>query len=130
MNPVPLMIIICGLDCFRSDLATWIEGWRQLGVATAVIEIPGTGDCPADPADGTSPDRVFSSLLDWVDRQDGLDSRRVCVWGFSTGGFYAIRVAHTHARRLLAVACLGGGCHYMFEPWWLDRVNQMEYPFE
>ncbi|KAF1816137.1 alpha/beta-hydrolase [Eremomyces bilateralis CBS 781.70] len=129
-NPAPLMIIITGLDGYRTELAVWIEGWRRHGVATAILEIPGTGDSPADPKDRTSPDRVFSSLLDWVDQQGGIDSGKVCAWGFSTGGFYAIRLAHTHAKRLAGVAALGGGCHYMFEPAWLDQVNHLEYPFD
>jgi dienelactone hydrolase len=129
-NPVPTVIIFTGLDGYRTELAVWMEGWRQIGVATIVLEIPGTGDCPAKASDPTSPDRLYSSLFDWVDSQEGLDNKKTAIWAFSTGGYYAIRVAHTHADRLAGVVALGGGCHYMFEREWLDNVNHLEYPFD
>lgn len=129
-SPVPLILIITGLDGYRTELAVWIEGWRQVGCACLVVEIPGTGDSPAAVSDPESPDREWSSLLDWVDKQEGIDSKSVVVWAFSTGGFYAIRLAHTHPDRLKGVVALGGGCHHMFDPEWLDSVNHLEYPFE
>ncbi|KAF2029938.1 alpha/beta-hydrolase [Setomelanomma holmii] len=129
-KPVPTVIIFTGLDGYRTELAVWMEGWRQQGVATIVLEIPGTGDCPATASDPMSPDRLYSSLFDWIDTQDALDSKKVAIWAFSTGGYYAIRVAHTHAERLAGVVALGGGCHHMFDPEWLDNVNHLEYPFD
>ena len=129
-KPVPTVIIFTGLDGYRTELAVWMEGWRQKGIATLVLEIPGTGDCPANPSDPTSPDRLYSSLFDWLDTQDALDAKKRAIWAFSTGGFYAIRVAHTHAERIAGVVALGGGCHYMFEKEWLDHVNHLEYPFD
>ncbi|KAH7356350.1 Alpha/Beta hydrolase protein [Pyrenochaeta sp. MPI-SDFR-AT-0127] len=129
-KPVPTVIIFTGLDGYRTELAVWMEGWRQVGVATIVLEIPGTGDCPANPSDPTSPDRLYSSLFDWVDQQDSLAKKKVAIWAFSTGGFYAIRVAHTHADKLAGVVALGGGCHHMFDKAWLNHVNHLEYPFD
>jgi dienelactone hydrolase len=129
-KPVPLVIIFTGLDGYRTELSVWMEGWRQQGVATIVLEIPGTGDCPADPSDRESPDRLYSSLFDWIGEQEGIDQKRIGIWAFSTGGYYAIRVAHTHADKLAGVAAQGGGCHYMFEPEWLNNVNHLEYPFD
>lgn len=128
--PVPTVVIFTGLDGYRTELAVWMEGWRQVGVATVVLEIPGTGDCPANASDPTSPDRLYSSLFDWMDAQPLLDSTKRAIWAFSTGGFYAIRVAHTHADRLAGVVALGGGCHHMFDREWLDNVNHLEYPFD
>lgn len=129
-SPVPTVIIFTGLDGYRTELAVWMEGWRQVGVATIVLEIPGTGDCPAAPSDPLSPDRLYSSLFDWVGAQEGINQKQVAIWAFSTGGYYAIRVAHTHADKLAGVVALGGGCHYMFTPEWLDNVNHLEYPFD
>lgn len=129
-NPVPVVIIMTGLDGYRTELAVWIEGWRRINVGVIVVEIPGTGDSPADRTDPKSPDREWSSLLDWIDTQEGIDNKKLCVWAFSTGGFYAIRLAHTHPDRLAGVVALGGGTHHMFDPEWLDEVNHLEYPFE
>ncbi|KAF2659528.1 alpha/beta-hydrolase [Lophiostoma macrostomum CBS 122681] len=129
-SPVPLVIIFTGLDGYRTELAVWMEGWRQQNVATIVLEIPGTGDCPAKADDSTSPDRLYSSLFDWVGKQEGIDQKKVAIWAFSTGGYYAIRVAHTHPDKLAGVVALGGGCHHMFDPAWLSEVNHLEYPFD
>jgi alpha-beta hydrolase superfamily lysophospholipase len=129
-NPAPAIIIITGLDGYRTELAVWAEGWRRNNVSIVVVEIPGTGDSPADAKDPLSPDRLFSSLLDWVDAQEYLDSKKICVWGFSTGGYYAVRLAHTHPDRLAGVVSHGGGFHHMFDNDWLDNVNHLEYPFE
>ncbi|KAF2102006.1 alpha/beta-hydrolase [Rhizodiscina lignyota] len=129
-KPAPVVIIFTGLDGYRTELAVWMEGWRRNGVGVIVVEIPGTGDCPATPKDPKSPDRLWSSLLDWCDQNKKIDSKRLCVWAFSTGGYYAIRVAHTHPDRLAGVVSLGGGCHHMFDREWLDEVNHLEYPFD
>jgi len=129
-KPVPCIMIITGLDGYRTELAVWADGWRKLGVAFVCVEMPGTGDSPADPKDPASPDRLYGDLLDWIDDQRQLDSGKLCVWAFSTGGYYAIRLAHTHSTRLAGVVALGGGCHYMFDDRWLNEVNHLEYPFE
>lgn len=129
-KPVPLVVVLSGLDGYRTELAVWIEPWSSKNVATIVLEIPGTGDSPADPKDPTSPEREWSSLFDWIDEQPEIDHSRVALWAYSTGGYYAIRLAHTHHDRLAGVVALGGGCHWMFSPQWLSRVNHLEYPFD
>ena len=127
---VPLVVIFTGLDGYRTELAVWKEGWRRVGCATLIVEIPGTGDNPGAPSDAKSPDRVWNSMFDWVAQQEAIDQSKVVNWGFSTGGYYSIRVAHTHAEKLRGVVALGGGCHYMFSPAWLDNADHLEYPFE
>ncbi len=74
----------------------------------------------------------MSSVLDWVAAaaaEYGFDVTRMVARGISTGGYYAMRVAHTHADCLFAVVAQGGGCHYMFDATWIGAQNQMEYPF-
>src|ERR1700761_1164052 len=121
-SPAPCVLIITGLDGYRTELAVWQQGWLQKGVATVIAEIPGTGDSPALRQDPTSPDRQWSSVLDWIDTQKAVDSKKVIVWGFSTGGYYALRIAHTHKDRLFASISLGGGAHHV-SPQNLDRVE-------
>lgn len=127
---VPLVVIFTGLDGYRTDLAVWKDGWAGLGVALLIVEIPGTGDNPGAPSDPESPDRVWTSMFDWIGQQACIDQSRVVNWGFSTGGYYSIRLAHTHGDRLKGVVALGGGCHHMFDAEWLDAANSLEYPFE
>jgi dienelactone hydrolase len=127
-SPVPCVVVVTGLDGYRTELAVWAEGWRQKDTAFVCLEIPGTGDSPADPKDITSPDRLFSSLIDWLNAQEAIDPKKKVIWGFSTGGYYTTRLAHTNPNDFAGFVNLGGGCHYMFEPAWLDEVNHLEYP--
>ncbi len=128
----PVLLFICGLDAYKTDHTPRTQAHVDHGFATLSFEIPGTGDCPAAPSDPTSPDRLVSSVLDWVrinaDKYE-FDPEKIVARGISTGGYYAFRVAHTHAEQLLAVVAQGGGCHYMFDPEWIQAQNQMEYPF-
>lgn len=128
----PVLLFICGLDAYRTDHTARTQQHVDRGYATLSFEIPGTGDCPAAPNDPTSPDRLMSSILDWVaanaERYD-LDVTKVVARGVSTGGYYAFRVAHTHADRLFAVVAQGGGSHHMFDAAWIAAQDQMEYPY-
>ena len=128
----PVVLFICGLDAYRTDHTPRTQQHVDQGCATLSFEIPGTGDCPAAPGDPASPDRLMSSVLDWVTGsagQYGFDKDKIVARGISTGGYYAFRIAHTHAQRLFAVVAQGGGAHHMFDPGWIDAQDQMEYPF-
>lgn len=129
-SPAPCILIVTGLDGYRTELAVWVKGWSQRDVAVVIAEIPGSADSPALRNDPTSPDRQWSSVLDWIDTHKEIDNKRVISWGFSTGGYYTIRMAHTHKDRLLGCVSLGGGCHHMFDREWLSHVDKLEYPFD
>lgn len=128
----PVVLFICGLDAYRTDHTPRTQQHVDRGYATLSFEIPGTGDCPAAPGDPVSADRLMSSVFDWLRAsatQHGFDLGTVVARGISTGGYYAFRVAHTHADRLFAVVSQGGGAHHMFDADWIRAQNQMEYPF-
>ena len=127
---VPTVLQIFGLDGYRTEFTPDSGRLTDRGWAAVAVEIPGTGDCPALRQDPKSPDRLWSSLLDWLDAQEWVDSKNIVVWGLSTGGHYAMRIAHTHRERLKGVVAQGGGCHHMFDKEWLDNVGHLEYPFE
>ena len=129
----PVVLFLCGLDAYKTDHTPRTQEHVDRGCATLSFEIPGTGDCPAAPSDPESPDRLMSSVLDWIKGSAvglGLNPTRIVARGISTGGYYAMRIAHTHADQLFAVVAQGGGCHHMFDPTWIDAQKQMEYPFQ
>lgn len=129
----PVLLLISGLDSYRTDSTARTAAHCASGLAVLCVDIPGTADSPAAARDPGASDRVFSSVLDWIAAKGkdefGLDPARVVARGCSTGGYHALRLAHTHAGRLLAVICHGGACHYMFEPGWVAAQDHMEYPF-
>ena len=128
----PVLLFICGLDAYKTDHTPRTQQHVDRGFATISFEIPGTGDCPAAPNDPASPDRLMSSVIDWVAANAPkyeFNLKKVVARGISTGGYYAFRIAHTHADRLFAVVAQGGGSHHMFDAGWIHAQNQMEYPF-
>jgi pimeloyl-ACP methyl ester carboxylesterase len=72
---------------------------------------------------------LFSSILDFIAETPDLDERRVIAWGLSAGGYYAIRLAHTHRERLLGAVGHGAGTHHYIGREWLEQVGKHEYPF-
>ena len=131
-NGWPVLLFICGLDAYKTDHTPRTQEHVDRGFATLSFEIPGTGDCPAAPNDPVSPDRLMSSVLDWVKSnaaEYGFNLAKIVARGISTGGYYAMRIAHTHADHLFAVVAQGGGCHHMFDAEWIGAQDQMEYPF-
>lgn len=129
----PVLIYICGLDAYRTDSAFGIDPHLAQGFAVICLEIPGTGDCPASARDPRSWDRLFDSVLAWIGStgrtQFSLNRSIIFARGISTGSYYALRVAHTHADQLRGVIAQGTWCHYALSPSWLTRVDKGEYPF-
>lgn len=127
--PCPVVILMTGLDGYRPDNTARCEEFLARGWGCVIVEIPGTADCPADPADAEAPDRLWDSLLEWMGATASFDMARVMVWGLSAGGYYAVRIAHTHKDKLVGSVAQGAGCHYFFDPAWLEKADGHEYPF-
>ncbi|KAK4133471.1 alpha/beta-hydrolase [Trichocladium antarcticum] len=127
---VPVVVLMTGLDGYRPDNTGRCEEFLQRGWASVVVEIPGTADCPADSADPESPDRLWTTLLEWMGEDGRFDMRRVMVWGLSSGGYYAVRIAHTHKDQLIGCVAQGAGCHHFYDPEWLAKADGHEYPFQ
>lgn len=129
-NPIPAVLLITGLDGYRPDNTQRSYEFVRRGWACVIAEIPGTADCPADPKDPKSPDRLWDSILDWMGKQGIYDMNKVVAWGLSTGAYYAVRIAHTHKARLRGSVAQGAGVHHFFDRQWLERADDHEYPFE
>ena len=126
----PTVILMTGLDGYRPDNTVRCAEFLARGWGSVTVEIPGTADCPADSADPESPDRLWSSLLEWMAQDGRFDMARVMVWGLSSGGYYAVRIAHTHKNQLIGSVAQGAGCHHFYDPEWLETVDGHEYPFQ
>ncbi|KAI0435965.1 alpha/beta-hydrolase [Xylaria telfairii] len=127
---IPSVLLFTGLDGYRPDNTTRCDEFLTRGWGVVILEIPGTADCPADPADPAAPERLWDSVLEWMRADGRFDMGRVMCWGLSSGGYYAVRAAHTHREQLLGVVAQGAGSHYFFDPEWLRRADGHEYPFQ
>lgn len=128
--PVPTILLITGLDGYRPDNTQRSYEFVRRGWGCVMAEIPGTADCPADPKDPKSPDRLYDSIFSWMGKKGIFDMANVVAWGLSTGGYYAVRIAHTHKERLKGSVAQGAGIHHFFDRHWLDKADDHEYPFE
>jgi hypothetical protein len=126
----PVVLLLTGLDGYRPDNTVRCDEFLARGWASVVAEIPGTADCPADSADPESPDRLWDSVFEWMEKDGRFDLDHVLCWGLSSGGYYAIRIAHTHRDRLRGSIAQGAGCHYFYDREWLDKADGHEYPFQ
>ncbi|GAB7363795.1 hypothetical protein MBLNU230_g4362t1 [Neophaeotheca triangularis] len=128
-SPCPSVILMCGLDGHRPDNTVRSDEFLKRGWASVIVDIPGTADCPADRRDPKSADRLWTSILDWMQSQEHFDMRKVLCWGLSAGGHNAIRAAHTHASRLAGAVGQGAGTHHFFSRPWLEKAKDHEYPW-
>ncbi|KAK8074044.1 hypothetical protein PG994_004943 [Apiospora phragmitis] len=126
----PAVLLFTGLDGYRPDNTVRCDEFLARGWAAVVVEIPGTADCPADSADPTAPERLWDSVLAWMEQDGRFDMGRLLVWGLSAGGYYAVRIAHTHKDRIRGAVAQGAGVHHFFDQDWMDRADGHEYPFE
>lgn len=126
----PVMLLMTGLDGYRPDNTARLDAFLARGWASVVCEIPGTADCPVDPANPEAGDEMWSALLSWIAEQDSLDAKQVLVWGLSAGGYHAVKIAHTHKQKLKGVVAQGAGTHHFFGKEWLEHIEKHEYPFE
>jgi len=125
-EPLPLLIVSGGIDTFKEDSRE--EDVLEKGIATLAIDIPGVGDAPLKGSiDGK---RLFDAIFDWVRTRHDIDPNHVGYWGSSTGGYWAVKVAHTHRAHLAAVISQGGCVHHAFEADWIEKAQTGDYPFE
>jgi esterase FrsA len=123
---LPILIVSGGIDTFKEDIPR--EAVLDRGIATLALDIPGVGDAPLPGS--LDAERVFDTVLDWIARERRLDAERVGYWGASTGGYWAVKIAHTHRNRLACAVSHGGCVHHAFEPGWIEAAQWGEYPFE
>lgn len=129
-NPVPVVLLMTGLDGYRCDNSQRTHELVGRGWATVICEIPGTADCPADPTDPDSADRLWNSVLDYIASQPEFNLKKITAWGLSAGGYYAIRAATTHRNQFLGCVAHGPGTHHFLSEKWLERIDDHEYPFK
>jgi len=124
--PFPLLITWGGIDGFKEEQMN--DPALQHGLATLAIDGPGVGDSPLKGSEDA--ERLFGAVLDWVGTQKSFDYRRVGVWGYSTGGYWAVKVAYVFKDRIACAVSQGGPVHYAFELDWIHQQETGEYPFE
>jgi dienelactone hydrolase len=125
---LPLVLMWAGIDTFKEDRTEIWEPILNAGMSLLLIDMPGTGDAPLFGSEDA--ERLWDAVLDWCGTRSEIDSKRIGIWGGSTGGYWAAKVAHTHRDRLAAAVAQGGCAHFAFTPEWIEKAQHGSYAFE
>jgi hypothetical protein len=125
-SPFPLLVTWGGIDGYKEEQLN--DSALERGMAHLAVDGPGVGDSPLKGSEDA--ERLFGAVFDWCATRPDLDSHRVGVWGYSTGGYWAVKVAHVYKDRIACAVSQGGPVHYAFEPEWMEQQERGEYPFE
>ena len=122
----PVVVLWGGIDAIKEERPT--DPYLQAGMATLAIDMPGVADAPLTGSEDG--ERLWDAVFDYISSRSDLDANRVALHGGSTGGYWATKVAHTHAHRLRGAVNQGGPAHFAFEKDWIVKAQRGEYPFE
>ena len=85
--PFPLLMSWGGIHGFKEGQLN--DPALERGLATLAIDGPGVGNSPIKGSEDA--EKLFGAVFDWVGTQRTLDSNRVGIWGYSTGGYGRLR---------------------------------------
>ena len=98
-KPVPLVLAISGLDSRKETVA---ESYNQIlskGVGYFAVDGPGTGQAPIKVSPNA--ERMFTTVLEYLQQLPQIDAQRIIVSGVSFGGYWSAKLAITEKTRLL-----------------------------
>ncbi|HEX4328904.1 MAG TPA: alpha/beta hydrolase [Burkholderiales bacterium] len=98
-GPVPLVLAISGLDSRKETVAETYDAVLKHGVGFFAVDSPGTGQAPVKVS--PTSDRMFSAILDYLNKRPEVDSKRILTHGVSFGGYWATKIAITEEKRLI-----------------------------
>ncbi|HEX9880725.1 MAG TPA: alpha/beta hydrolase [Candidatus Binatia bacterium] len=125
-GPHPMVVSWGGIDGYKEDR---LPGpFLQENLLLLSVDMPGVGEAPINGSQDH--EAFFDALFGWARSHPEVGRKPIAAMGASTGGYWAARVAHTHADFLRAVVNHGGPVHFAFQPDWIEKAQFGEYPFE
>jgi 2,6-dihydroxypseudooxynicotine hydrolase len=106
-EPVPLVVLLPGLDSTKEEFYLWESVFLRRGMATLSLDGPGQGETSFQMRIRHDYEVAVAAILDAVVGLEGLDLDRVGAAGVSLGGYYVVRAA-AFEPRLKAVAGISG----------------------
>jgi len=104
--PVPAVLIMCGADVFKEDRGWAGEMALENGLASLVMDGPGTGENPFpwDPASV----KAWMAAVDYLAARPEVDAARIGAFGISRGGYSVMQLAGTYPEMVRAVVAIAG----------------------
>ena len=128
-RPVPLVLAISGLDSRKETVAEIYAAVLAEGIGFLAVDSPGTGQAPLKASE--TADRMYSRVLDYLATRSEIDKNRILVHGQSFGAYWAAKLAHTEAGRLVGAVVQSPPIHRTFQPdFFRGRMYTREYLFD
>ena len=128
-RPVPLVLAISGLDSRKETVSETYAAAIPEGIGFFAVDSPGTGQSPRKADE--SADQIYSRVLDYLATRSEVDKNRILVHGQSFGAYWAAKLAHTEARRLIGAVTQSPPIHRTFQPdFFRARMYTREYLFD
>jgi hypothetical protein len=120
VEPPPVAMIWAGIDTWKEEMHARMGALlRSRGFAVLLVDMPGVGESPVlASVDG---ERQWTPIFEWLATRTDLDASRCAAIGGSFGGYWAMKLAHTHREYLACAVNWGGGVHITFTPDWQER---------
>lgn len=105
-TPVAAVLIMCGADVFKEDRGWAQEYCLEQGMASLVMDAPGTGENPFPWA----PESVSAwvAAVDWMAARPEIDAARIGAFGISRGGYSVMQLAGVAPDKVKAVVASAG----------------------
>lgn len=105
-SPVPAVLIMCGSDVFKEDRGWAAELALDAGLASLVMDAPGTGENPFpwEPASV----KAWIAAVDTLMNRPEVDAARVGAFGISRGGYSVMQLAGSAPEKICAVVAVAG----------------------
>jgi esterase FrsA len=128
-RPVPLVLAISGLDSRKETVAETYAAALPQGICFFSVDSPGTGQAPLKA--GENSERMYARVLDYLATRQEIDSSRILVHGQSFGAYWAAKLAHTEAKRLVGAVTQSPPIHRTFQSdFFRGRMYTREYLFD
>ena len=128
-RPVPLVLAISGLDSRKETVAETYAAALPEGIGFFAVDSPGTGEAPRKASE--TADEMYSRVLDYLATRPEIDKSRIVVHGQSFGAYWAAKLAHTEAKRLLGAVTQSPPVDRTFQAdFFRSRMYTREYLFD
>ena len=105
-TPVPAILVMCGADVFKEDRGWVGEMALDAGLASLVMDAPGTGENPFP----WEPESVTAWVagIDALMNRTEVDGQHVGAFGISRGGYSVMQLAGVAPDKVQAVVAIAG----------------------
>jgi len=116
----PVVIATGGIDVYKEERDT--SDLLDAGLAAFSTDMPGNGQCPLWYAPGA--ERFYSAVIDYLEKRDDVDAKRLGIIGRSYGGYWGAKMAYVESKRIRAAVAWGGPIHFTFQEPWLQHLQE------